>query len=392
MKFSKKAIQLMTISMVLNFATLLSNVFVNIFLWRITSDMLAIARYNLVMYLALAAVFPVFSYLSKTYSVTLVFRTSIVFQILYFMSIIFSGENAADFIYLLGVLTGVGSAASANSTNQLTVQFTSPDNRSQFISISGTLNSVAAMVSPLIAGGIITLFQELKGYYVIFGISVVLYAAAFGMSSWFTEKKQVREFHFCRIFLHCTKAMKWVNVTQVLIGIRDGIFGFLIQILIFDIVQTEGVFGAATAASKLLVVLSYLAGSRLINRLNLYKHLKYSMWLMFAAPIPLFLVQHQVSVVLQMIMDAVASALVAITLNSLMYNSIETSVCRDNLEELLAVKEVWLNIGKCVGVAGFICLYSYLSMQWIFVIVLITNLCYVASYYIYRYMDKKGYT
>lgn len=382
----------MIISVVLNLASLLSGVFVNIFLWKITSDMLSIAKYNLVMYLTLTLVFPLFSYLSKKHSATLVFRISIIFQILYYVSIIFAGERAGDFIYLLGILTGIGAAANANSTNQLTVQYTEPDNRSQFLSVSGTLNSIAAMVSPLIAGGIITISDELIGYYVVFGMSMILYIVAFGMSIWFSEKSPSGEFHFLNDFLHCPGPMKWVNATQVLIGVRDGVFDFLINILIFDIVQTESVFGAATSASKLIVVLSYLCGSRFINRSNLYKHLRYSMWLMFAAPIPLFLFSHQVSVVLQMTMNAIAAPLVAITLNSLMYNKIESVKRVDNLEELLAVKEVWLNTGKSAGAAGFICLYPLISRQGILAVLLITNLCYVFSYYIYRYVDCRHCT
>lgn len=390
MKVSDKTTKLMIISMLLNFATLLSSVFVNIFLWKITSDMMSIAKYNLVMYLVLTLVFPCFSFLSKKYSATLVFRISIIFQILYFVSIILSGDYAADFIYLFGVLTGIGTAASANSTNQLTVQYTDSDNRSWFLSVSGTLNSIAAMVSPIISGVLITLFSELTGYYVIFAISMVLYIVAFGMSAWFRERMPQRDFHFMKLFLHSPRAMKLVNATQCFIGIRDGIFGFLINILIFDIVRTESMFGAATALSKLVVVITYYIGSRSINRRNLYKHLQYSMWLMFAAPIPLFLIAGQTGVVLQMTMDAIASPLVAITLNSLMYNKIESVVQMDNLEELLAVKEVWLNTGKAIGVAGFMLLYPLLGQGWILTLILVTNLCYVLAYYIYKWMDKKN--
>lgn len=389
MNFSKKALQLMIISMVLNFATLLSGVFVNIFLWKITSDMLSIAKYNLVMYASLTLVFPVFSYLSKRHSATLVFRISIIFQILYFISIILSGDRAADYINLFGVFTGIGTAASANSTNQLTVQYTKPENRSQFLSISGTLNSIAAMVSPFLAGIVINLFSELTGYYIVFAFSMILYMLAFGMSVWFVQKIPKREFVFFQVFRHCPTAMKKVNATQFFIGVRDGIFGFLINILIFDIVQTESIFGTATAASKMVVVLTYWVAGKYINRDNLYRHLHYSMWLMFAAPIPLFLFAGQMGVVLQMTMDAVASPLVAITLNSLMYNNIESIIRLDNLEELLAVKEVWLNIGKVAGVAGFMILYPLLRLQWVFALILITNLCYVFSYYIYRCLEEK---
>lgn len=388
--FNKQATHLIMISMMLNFASLLSSVFLNIFLWRITSDIIYIAQYNLVLYMVYTIFFPLCAYVLKKRSVILVLRISIVLQILYFTCIILSGERAADYIYIFGVITGISGAANANSINQLTVRFTDTENRSKFLSVSGTLNSIAAMISPMLSGMIIILFQELTGYYVIFTISIVLYIISFAMSSWFGEKTLSREFHFFKTFFSCPQAMIGVNATQFIIGVRDGIFGFLINILVFDIVQTESVFGAATSFSKFIVVLAYWAGSRWVNKNNLFKHLRYSMWLMFAAPIPLFILANQLGVISQMILDSIAAPLVAITLNSLIFNNVESSIKNDNLEELLAVREVWLDFGKVVGVVGFLLLYPMLSQMWIFIIVMVTNLCYVGSYHIFKLVERKN--
>lgn len=386
--FNKKVNQLITISLIINLASLLSGLFINIFLLKITSDVMSIVKYNLIMYLTITLFFPLLSYISKKYSVTLVFRISIIFQILYYASIILSGNSVSDYIYIFGILAGIGNAANANSINQLTVQLTDTNNRSGFLSISGTLNSIAAMISPVLSGVIITLFNKLVGYYVIFAISMLLYIIAFGMSAWFREKIPAREFHFLKVIRTYNKKMLGVNITQFFIGIRDGIFGFLINIIVFDIVQKESIFGATTAFSKLIVVITYWLGSRYIRKNNIFIHFKYSAWLMFAAPIPLFFFTSQWSVVAQIVMDSIASPIVAITLNSLMYNKIESIVEKDNLEELLAVKEVWLNIGKVIGVAGFMLLYPVLNTISIYIIVLVTNTCYILSYFIYKRMKN----
>ena len=385
-RFNKKVNQLITISLIINLASLLSGVFINIFLLKITSDVMSIVKYNLIMYFTITLLFPLFSYISKKYSVTLVFRISIIFQILYYASIILSGSSVTDYIYLFGILSGIGSAANANSTNQLTVQLTDANNRSGYLSISGTLNSIAAMISPVLSGVIINLFDELVGYYIIFAISILLYIIAFVMSAWFREKMPAREFHFFKVIRTYNMKLLGVNISQFFIGIRDGIFGFLINIIVFDIVQKESIFGATTAFSKLIVVITFWLGSRYIRGNNIFVHFKYSAWLMFAAPIPLFFLTSQWGVVAQIVMDSIAAPIVAITLNSLMYNKVESIVEKDNLEELLAIKEVWLNIGKAMGVAGFMLLYPVLSTISIYIIVLVTNTCYIFSYFIYKYM------
>lgn len=387
----KKAKQLIIISFVINTGTLLSGSFVSIFLWKITESIQSVARYNLVLFAIYAVVFPVFSWVSKRYSVTLVLRISLVFQILYFGSIIFMGQQAAGYLWLLSILSGIAAAANANSQNQLTIENTQPENRSIFVSYSGMLNSIAAMFSPLLSGFIIVLFPDMLGYYVMFFGSMALFIVAFFLVNWFSGKGSSASFTFFRSFYRSTKQLPGFYAGQFTVGVRDGIFGFLISILLFDVIQTESLFGAASALFKLVAIVCYFFGVRFIRRSNLWVHLRYSMWIMFAAPIPLFLFQNQFGVIGQMGLDAVASPLVAITLNSLIMNIIEGSAKQhNNLEELLAVKEVWLHLGKVAGVLMFILLEPVISRPAMYIIMLVTNLCYVFSYVMYKQIDIKN--
>lgn len=387
--FSKQAVRLMILLSMMSFASLLSNVFVNIFLWKITSDMRSLAIYNLTLYAACALTIPVFGWVMKRYSAMLVFRLSILFSIAYFSCIILCAGRIEQILYLLGTLSGIGTASNVNSSNQLTVRFTQPENRSRFLSYSNVLNSAASMVCPLISGVLIMLFDDLYGYYVLFGISIALYLASFVLCSWFEEQHAARPFRFFYTWRTCSPLLRRVNLTQFIIGLRDGIFDFLINVLIFDIVKNEGLFGAATSFSRLIIVIFYWAAGRWVHKDNLYKHLRYSMWLMWAAPIPLFVLANTPGMIAQTIMNAIAAPIVAITLNSLNFNSIERASRNDDLEESLALKEVCLNTGKATGVAIFLVMQSYLTTGWIYAILLILNLCYVASYYIYRGAERK---
>lgn len=390
--FNKKAKQLIVMSIITTLASLLSNVFVNTFFLRVTSDLMPIATYNLCLCASSAVAFPLFGAATKKIGSANVQRAGILLQIMYLGFILLMGDNVSQMVVICGILSGVATSSMAIAGNKLTIEYTNTNCRSAYLSVSGTFTSIVSVVSPLISGFIIARFAGLKGYYITFLLSLVLYVIAFILTIWFNEKPKKSRFEFFQMLKLRNKTFALLNVGQFAVGVRDGIFGFLISIMMFEIVKSEGIYGITTSFAKLIVVAAYFLGVKFINPKNLFKWLRPSMWLMFAAPIPLFLLQNQLGLTAQIIMDSIASPLVAITLNSLIYNKLEKIGQNGKTEEAIAVQQVWLNFGKVAGIAGFMVLYPLLNYAAVLLIVLITNLCYVLSYFLFKridYLDKK---
>lgn len=390
--FNKKAKQLIILTIITTLASLLSSVFVNTFFFKVTSDLMPIATYNLCLCAASAVAFPLFGAVTKKIGSANVQRIGILLQIIYLGFIILMGSNVSRTVVLCGILSGIATSALAIAGSKLTIEYTDSGCRSAYLSASGTLTSFVSVISPIISGFIIARFVGLKGYYITFLLSLVLYAIAFILTVWFNEKPKKSRFGFLKMIKMRNTTFALLNFGQFAVGVRDGIFGFLISIMMFEIVKSEGVYGLTTSFAKLIVVGAYFLGVKFINPKNLFKWLRPSMWLMFAAPIPLFLLQNQLGLTSQIIMDSIASPLVAITLNSLIYNKLETIGKNGKTEEAIAVQQVWLNFGKVTGIASFMLLYPLLNYSAVLVIVLITNLCYVLSYFLFKridYIDKK---
>lgn len=108
---------------------------------------------------------------------------------------------------------------------------------------------------------------------------------------------------------------------------------------------------------------------------------------MFLAPIPLFLFQNEYGLAAQLLLDAVASPIVAVGVNSQTYNLLEQLSRGNREEEAISVQSVWQNLGRAVGAGGFILLYSILSYPALLALALAINLCYVISYYLFRRIE-----
>ena len=382
-----QAKQLIIVSMISSLAASLSGVFVNTFLLRVNDDMIPIAAFNLAVYASAALFFPIFGACSKRLGAPWIQRFSILFQMAYLASLLLFGHNIGSGILLCGSLSGVSSAASGISGSLLTIAYTKSKDRNIYVSISGTLTSVLAVVSPLLSGFVIAGFDGLTGYYVTFGISLALYVVCLLLSFWFRLPPSASSFGFRRAFFHPGRASSLFNLIWTIIGVREGLFGFLISVMMFHIVKGERLFGLATAISKLIIVLTFLLCAKLIHYDGLLKSLRWSSWLMFLAPVPLFLFQNEYGLAAQLLLDAVASPIVAVGVNSQTYNLLERLSGGSRTEEAISVQSVWQNLGRALGAGGFMLLYPILSYPAILALALVTNLSYVASYFLFRRIE-----
>lgn len=384
---NSQARRLIVVSMISALASSLSGIFVNTFLIRVNDDMIPIAAFNLSVYASAALSFPLFGACSKRFGAPGLQRLGILFQMSYLGGLLLFGRNIGHGIYLCGAMSGLSTAAGGIAGSCLTIAYTRSRDRSVFVSVSGTLTSVIAVISPLLSGFVIAGFEGLTGYYVTFGISLGLYVICLLLSFWFRLPPSAAAFDFRKAFFHPSRASSLFNTIWTIIGVREGLFGFLVSVMMFHIVKGEQLYGAATAVSKLIIVLTFFLCGKLIHYDGLLKSLRWSSWLMFLAPIPLFLFQNEYGLAAQLLLDAVASPIVAVGVNSQTYNLLEQLSRGNREEEAISVQSVWQNLGRAVGAGGFILLYSILSYPALLALALVINLCYVISYYLFRRIE-----
>ncbi len=201
-KFTKEAKTLMTISGLFMFGFTLSNVFTNIFIWKLINNLKILSYYNITCYFGLLLFFPIGSYIGKKRNLGFVLKAGLITHIIFYLAIIALGKSAKDYLYWLGIMYGLGQAFYYVAMNQLTIQVTVPENRSKYLGLSGIINSIAVIVPPIISGYLITAFRGIVGYDIMFGITLVIFIIAGILAARFSNESKFKNFELenVRIF------------------------------------------------------------------------------------------------------------------------------------------------------------------------------------------------
>ncbi len=110
------------------------------------------------------------------------------------MVVLLLGEKAVNYTYMLGAILGIGYGFYWLAYNVLTFEVTEPETRDLFNGILGSLQSFGGMVGPLLAGYIITLMDNFKGYSTIFFLSFFSFLFSDCLFVLSKEKKSNRSF------------------------------------------------------------------------------------------------------------------------------------------------------------------------------------------------------
>lgn len=133
-------------------STALSNTFVNVYLWKQSEDILAIALYNLASVLFQPLAFFLAGRLTKRLDRTTVLRIGVGMLAVFYLVVLLAGTNASQMLIILGAILGLGFGVYWLAFNVLTFEITEPETRDVFNGFLGLFSSFAGMIGPFTAG------------------------------------------------------------------------------------------------------------------------------------------------------------------------------------------------------------------------------------------------
>lgn len=335
----------------------LSNTFVNIYLWKQSGEYVAIALYNLSIYIMQPLTFILAGRWAKRMDRVVVLRLGVIFLSLFFLTVLFFGEQAASYKIVLGSVLGIGYGFYWLAFNVLTFEITEPDTRDFFNGFLGLLQSFGGMVGPILAGFIISRLTSNTGYTVIFTISLSLFVLAVVCSFFLKRRSAKGDFTFRRIIHERKRDQNWNKIlyAHTFQGLREGTFLFVISIWVFITTQSELALGTFNLVySGFAFLFYYLAtrfikpkrrkGSIFVGGLTLYLslyliliHLSYPTLLIYAAII------------------GVAYPILFVPYISLTYDVIGKAWHAGEMRiEYIVVRELFLNLGRVLSIAIFL--------------------------------------
>jgi YQGE family putative transporter len=346
-------------------ATALSSIFVNVFLWKAKHDFTIIGWFTLINYVVMSLTFWLAGKWVKEHNKMNCLRSGVAVSACFYMLVLWYGERAAEHYLVLGTIQGIASGLFWVAFNVVYFEVTDPDNRDRFNGWSGLLGSGAGMIAPWISGFLIVHMKLSSGYKLIFTISLIIFLLGVVVSFFLKKRKSEGSYEWL-LAVRCLreKETAWRTVSLALVaqGMREGVFGFMIALLVYVHTDSEMMLGNFSLATSGVALISFLVAGRLLK----YRHRRIAMGIgalmMVLVILPFF---WQVSFTTLLVFGVGVGLffpLYSIPITSSVFDLIgghPESVQRR--EEYVVLRELALNVGRIFGTALFIMVAAWTS-------------------------------
>lgn len=358
---SKEAKIILVISVLFTLAMGLSNIFVNIFLWKKSNNFVVIALYNLMHYIFVPIAFIAGGWLSKKKNGVWSLRLGIIFFIIFFGLTLYIKNNILSFIYPLGILFGIASGFYWLAYQVLSFDCTTEGNRDTFNGFNGCVGGGANALAPLLGGYIIQKAGNTTGYTIVFACSLILFVILILVSLLLKTKHYVDKLDIGHIW--GSRHSDWAKFRKAIAtwGLRDVVIGFLIVTLIFKSTGSELSVGKLSLLASIISSLAHLTQQKLIKpKLRLLSMYVGVTFMLFSI---LGLAWHigYTTLLTYIIMDAIFAPFFLIPMSSASFNVI-SEYHEENLRiEYVINKEIVLNLGRIVSTLVLIGLLVFIK-------------------------------
>lgn len=269
-KLTKESKALLTVSMLLTAAMATVGTFINVFLLRATDgDVGLIIIQNMIVFTTLWLAFVGGSKILAKISITALLRFGLLSLAFYFAVILLLQNHLETFLIPLAIFHGFGSGLYWFATNLLIAKVIKETEQGRYFGYQQTAGSILGVVTPAVSGFVITRFTDLTGYYILFGIALILFALAILMTKKIPDFLLTKKIHIYDVLK--LKGNRYWNAGKTfrfVIAVREAINGQIFMLFAFIIFQNEGVIGNIVSATALITVFSSLWFARIYKRKN----------------------------------------------------------------------------------------------------------------------------
>ncbi|WP_217593079.1 MFS transporter [Cohnella sp. GbtcB17] len=357
-KLDRQAVLLLAVNALFTCGNALSATFVNIYIWKIKHDYALLGWFAVVHQLAMSLTFWLAGKWVKEGNKMNALRGGVIAAAAFYGLVLAFGTRAADAVPILGLVQGVSSGLFWLSFNVVYFEITGPDNRDRFNGWAGLLGSLSGMLAPWLSGLLIASSGGNAGYRLIFGISLAIFVAGAALTFGLHKREPSGRYDW-RIGLGglLRKGNPWRAITGAMVaqGLREGIFGFVIALLVYTSTGSEMKLGSFSLYTSAAAFLSFWIAGRLLKTSRRFWGVLIGAVMMTLFIVPLLWGTGYSKLLIFGLGTAVFAPLFSIPSVSVVFDQIggnEADVKRR--EERVILRELALNAGRFVGALTFI--------------------------------------
>ncbi|WP_274649363.1 MFS transporter [Paenibacillus humicola] len=353
-----QAVLLLVVQALMGVAGALSGTFVPVYIWKVSHSFALIGWFNLSQYAVSGLTFWFAGKWVKEHNKMNSLRLGVALSGVFYFTVLLLGRAAAIYAVPLGMLNGLALGFFWLAYNVVYFEITEPGNRDRFNGVAGFLGSGAGIVAPWVSGLLITTFKGQRGYTIIFTISVIIFAIAAVLSFWLKKRKTGGHYDWSYGIRQIRKpGNPWRRVSPAIAaqGVREGVFMFLIGLLVYIATGNEQKLGNFSLITSLVSLVSFW----IIGKLLTMKRRKTAMLVgalaITAVIIPLFWPIRFMTLLLFGLGVALFMPFYIIPMTSAVFDLIgkdEESASRR--EEFVVLREAALTVGRLIGIGAFL--------------------------------------
>jgi MFS transporter, YQGE family, putative transporter len=244
-------------------------IFMNVFIWRMTNDIKTIAIFNLVYVSIHTLMFPIFSEALRKGKMHLVRKTGLVLFSLVFLSLFIFNQQIKDYIFWYGFFIGV-----ANGMYWLPYHFNRFDltgikNRGKYTGYERSLKTFVSLVTPALGGFIISSQFFFSGYPTLFLAGTGFFLTSFFIGNIDSEQRHLPSIKWYQSVRHVLshKKVRKIFLASMLNGfsLNGSLIKMVLPILILQKTGTEFSLGSWLSFFALLSMLASIFTGKVVH-------------------------------------------------------------------------------------------------------------------------------
>lgn len=333
--------------------TSLQPTFMNILLMRVTGGSDTAMKFNIISTLisgfTLAASVPLAKRTSSVFPLRLGIAMYLAMYVAFFA--MFNHVEAA--MPVLAVFSGLGGGFYWYAYNIGAGGYLDNENRDKGVGLLSVGYGISSLAVPFIAGSIISAFEGLAGYLVVFAMGFAVAVATVIVSFGLLKLPQGDNATHYDIALKITftdpgmHAWFWSTFVR---GIRLGTLQFFLNLLLYEVAASEFVVGFSNLLSGTMAVLGAMVYGRIVTRKNRFRSMTVATTVLAAGALALLL-DGSVPVVLFAMLNSFFGVFLNNPAGSIFYAAIELPAHEAYQGEFNGIREAILSIGMAGGIA-----------------------------------------
>ncbi|MBQ4051292.1 MAG: hypothetical protein IJD13_06645, partial [Oscillospiraceae bacterium] len=255
----------------------LHSAFMNTLLIRVTGDSAAAMKFNIISYFVMGITMALAVAVTKRTSVVFILRTGIVMYLLMYVTFFVMFDDLAAAMPIMATFSGLGGGTYWYANNLGLGGYLVDETRDKGLGLTSMAESLAGLIAPFISGTIISSFEGLAGYLVVFGLGLVVSAVTIMVSIGLTNiPLGDLNIHYgvASKIAFGNKRMHCLMIANFMKGIRMGTLLFFLNLLVYDAVASEFVVGLSNLLSGAMGVVGAMVYGRMIKESSRFR----SMW------------------------------------------------------------------------------------------------------------------